>query len=539
MRKLLALLLAMTFALAAGCSKQADPTPPVTVPPTDTTAPQEPAPASPPAASGPRAADYLPKPGAAYFYVLSDGSTSTEYFYSDGDRLIGSYNGKPYVTWFTTEDGVWRPDPQGPGLLRYLPPVLQSSLAWKQTSGNDEVFFLLEDKGSCRTAQDYNRQVPCWELSVLNRQELTVLQFAPEVGVIYAQSTNYKTPSDSYIKRLEPASPPPEAPPAREQMLKGAAPLPTGPRQAVTAITPANFHAAVKALRSRAGALLEIDMNGDGKVELIEGPIGSWHAAPLRFYGSNGLIVEHAFTDLQYLRPGDQHRVDVVQLKGIEQPVLMYQAGGAGQQHWTDFKLMDGDQFQSVWGWHPKTNLLWMASVRVSEDGIVIAEGDPQAMGGYSLTRRYRVERGKAGAWPYVAMLEGEEIKASAYPSTPADLLTAALVASWFGLEEDLARYMPGTAVRGALAAAEIGKPNYTVRPARVGKLTEKQYGNNLPIPDIQETSVALGQPVEFLLEVGQYEGYNAYTGKVVFDKAADGRMVIIQFELAKKEFIY
>jgi hypothetical protein len=71
-----------------------------------------------------------------------------------------------------------------------------------------------------------------------------------------------------------------------------------------------------------------------------------------------------------------------------------------------------------------------------------------------------------------------------------------------------------------------------------VGKLTEKQYGNNHPIPDLLETPVALGQTVEFLVEVGQYEGYNAYTGKAVFDQAADGRMVISQFELAKKEFI-
>lgn len=539
MRKLLALLLIAAFALAAGCSKTAAPPPQVAVPPTDTSAPQEQTPSSPQPAAGPRAADYLPKPGSPYFYTLSDGTTSTEYFFSDGDRLIGSYNGKAYVTWFATKEGVWRPDPQGPGLLRYLPPVLQDSMAWKQTSGDAEVFFLLEDQGSCRTAVDYNRPIPCWELNVLNRQALTVLHFAPEVGVIFAQSIDYKTPADSYIKRVALASPSVEAPPVREQMLKDAAPLPKGPLPAVTPISPADFQAALKAVRAKAGAFLEIDLNGDGKMETVEGPVGSWHVAPLRLYGSDGLVVEHAFGDLQSAQSGMQHRVDIVQLKGIEHIALMYQVRVPGQWHSTDVKLMDGDQLKSVWGWHPKTNLLWMDAVRVSEDGVIVAEGDPANMGGYNLTRRFSVERGRAGTWPYRAKLEGEEIKAGAYPTAPADLLTAALVASWFGLEDDLASYMPDPAVRGALAAAEIGKPNYDFPPARVGKLTEKRYGNNPPIPDLQETPVTLDQPVDFLLEIGQYEGYSAYTGKVTFSKDANGRIVIRRFELTKKEFIY
>ncbi|MDF2628804.1 MAG: hypothetical protein K0R39_2635 [Symbiobacteriaceae bacterium] len=536
MRKLLALLLIATFALAAGCSKKA-PAPPL-VPPAETTAPVDPPPADP-SPAGPRAADYLPKPGSPYFYHLNDGTTSTEYFFSDGERLIGSYNGKAYLTWFSTEDGVWRPDPQGSALLRYLPPVLQHALAWKQKSGNDEVFFLLEDKGLCRTDRDYYRPVPCWELSVLNRQEVTVLHFSPEIGVIYAQSVNYKVPSDSYIKRIGLVGEPVAAPPVREQMLKDGATLPSGPLPAVTSISPVDFHAAVKAMRAKSGALLEIDLNGDGKMEVVEGPVGSWHTAPLRLYGSDGLVVEHTFADLQQAQSDLQHRVDVVQLKGVDRPVLMYQLGAADRWHQTDFKVMEGDQFQSVWGWHPKTNLLWMASVRVSEDGIVVAEGDPASMGGYRLTRRYHVEKTTDSGWNYVAKLDSEEIKAGAYPTAEADLLTAALVAHWFGLESDLARYVPDAAVRGALAAGKIGKPNYTYRAARVGKLTEKRYGNNPPVPDLEAVPVAQGQPVDFLVEIGQYEGYVAHVGKVVFGKEAEGRLVIRKFELTKQEFIY
>lgn len=523
MRKLIVPLLIF---LAAGCSRGAPPPPPVVNPPS-TPPPVVEAPPSPPPVAGPAAEGFLPKPGQPYSYALSDGTSANEWFVRDGDRLIGAYNGKTYVTWFVRPDGVWRPDPKGQALLRYLPPVMQPGLAWKQQSGADEVWFRLAEKDSCNRV---GRGMPCWELTVLNRMERTVFRFTELYGIIYASSDNFTTRSDSYIKAAaEPAKG--DAPP-REQMLKDGARLPAEPLPAVTEVTVVQFDQAEQALLTRAGARREIDLNGDGKPEVINGPLGQWTTVPFAMYDGNGNRLEHAFFDLHY--PSDQHRLDLVKVKGHERMATLYQVGRPGKWHWSDLRWLVGNDLRTVWGWQPKTNWIWAATVRVDPDGTVVALGDPDEMGGYTWTRYYGVD-GK-----YIAVLEREEVKAGAYPADPAGLLTAALVAKWFGQDADLARYIPDGGARNALVAAKISKPNYTVEKAMVGKLVPKESGDGQwTIPAIEAAPVAMDQPVDWLVEVGQYEGYYFWSGRVTFGREPDGRLVIRKWEVTADGFIY
>jgi hypothetical protein len=89
-------------------------------------------------------------------FSLDDGTKSTEWLMPDSDRVIQTYNGQVYITWFLTPEGVYRADPKGTGqptLLRYLPAELKPGTAWKQPVSNGVVWFkLLKAEGECKPA---------------------------------------------------------------------------------------------------------------------------------------------------------------------------------------------------------------------------------------------------------------------------------------------------------------------------------------------------------------------------------------------------
>lgn len=57
-------------------------------------------------------------------YRFTDNTESREFLIPDGNRLVQTYNGHPYITWFFAAGGVFRSDPSdtdGKLLVRYLP----------------------------------------------------------------------------------------------------------------------------------------------------------------------------------------------------------------------------------------------------------------------------------------------------------------------------------------------------------------------------------------------------------------------------------
>ncbi len=455
-----------------------------------------------PAPQDPPSAGLLPKPETPYAYHLSDGTAAEEYYVRDGGRLIGAYNGKTYVTWFITDQGVWRRDPKGPGLLRYLPPEPKDQLAWKQRSGDADVWFLLREKLACQHGQgpDLER---CWELTVLNRLERTTYELAPgnalppnfiveTQGINRVRSDNLLKPAESYTKERNQAQPM-EVPP-REQLLQEGATWPEGPAPAVMAVTPAEFAAADAAMLTGAGiASLEIDLNNDGRKERIEGKLGEWHTGPLQLMGADGrpLWVFH-----RWLEKGMSHRLDVVSLPGIDRPTLIYQIGRPDSWHSIMFRWLH-EGLVGPQGIAPKTDIVSGAGVAVEPDGTVAITNNPAELAGYTLTRRFRLEP-TSDSWHYRATLREERAVAGAYPGNHADLLTAAFVADWFGRADDLARYIPDPATRAAFQG-QVPRAPYSPARAQVGKLEFKKGPAPIPshekVPEIQPAPVAADGP--------------------------------------------
>ncbi|HLN64697.1 MAG TPA: hypothetical protein VK464_24505 [Symbiobacteriaceae bacterium] len=150
-------------------------------------------------------------------YDLSDGTKSTEVLLPDQQRLVQTYNGVPYITWFFTADGVWRKDPRGDTVLRYLPRDLTDGLVWKHTVPTGSVWFRLTRLSGCQPAGQAPAE--CWQVQVLNRGELTTFTFATGMGPVSAAAENYAKPADSFTKTLKSFGPVTVTPVQRTDLL--------------------------------------------------------------------------------------------------------------------------------------------------------------------------------------------------------------------------------------------------------------------------------------------------------------------------------
>jgi hypothetical protein len=436
------------------------------------------------------------------------------------------------VTWFITKDGVWRQDPKGTALLRYLPPVLQDNQFWKQKSGADEVWFRLKRQTPCESFTG-NTVPECWDLTVLNRQERTTFRLTAGMGVLTVQSENYAKPAESYTKSQR-FNPPNPAVPNKADLLKDGARLPDGALPPVTSVTSDEFDAAVKALLG--GAVTAVDLDADGKPERIEGKLGEWTNSSFKLYDNTGKEFEHLFLSASDLVSG-QNRLEVVAIKGLDRPGLLYSVGNPPQYYWSNLVFVDGGTLHNVVGWHPKMTPLWAAGVSVQPDGLVAATGIPDQMGGYSWTRYYRIAREGAD---YKATLERQELKAGAYPTEPQAVLAAALVTHWYGKDADLSLYAPDAAVQAAITGAKVDYPAWLPGRAKVGKLVPKQMGQPpQPYPSIEPAPLDADGAADFLIEVSGYEGYTWWSGRVTFGPAKDGRLVIRSIEFQDTGFVY
>ena len=514
--------------LLAACSRPAAP-PPVVSPPAEAP-PEPPKPVDAPsgAAGVTAAGNLLPSDGTWLQYHLSDETQSLEYYVRDGNRVLGSYNGKPYVTWFVTPEGVWRKDPQGPALLRYLPPELKDGLVWRQQSGSDYVWFRLRESGKCAVRN-------CWELTVLNRMERTTLLFAQGQGVERARSDNMVNPAASYDKLQTQINQKPEAAPIRQALLAGGDRLPEGSLPKVAEASDSDFAVAMK---GQTTAITEIDLDGDGRKEWIEGKLDGWVSSPITVLDDDGTVV-YGFAIGSERTPGAEHRLQLVRLAGIERPTLVYEhhfgpayAQGRDTWHRIALRWMGRKELRGAWGWHPKVDEVIGSAWRLEPDGTVTIEANPKDLAGNTWTRRFRVTAASEGN--YRAALAAETLTPDPYPTTSANLLTAAFLARWFGRETDLERYMPDPAVREAFKAGE--RSPYVPQRVLLGRLSWKQEASwPEPVPEIEPDPAG----TDFLMRMGQYEGFNYVAGTVAFEREPDGRLVIRKLTVTRTGYVY
>lgn len=543
------LLLMMTAALVAGCSRPpagqepAPTSPPAASEPAPSTG-STPAPGSTPPASGVAAETVLPGDGDTYTYLLTGSQWIQEAYIRDGERLIGSYEGKIYVTWFITPEGVYRQDPKGKVLLRYLPPTLPDhEIAWKQNSDGDAVWFDLRPVGEC-AGYDETKKSACWSLTVLNRGERLTYLLGVGQGILKAESANLAKPADSYTKSLAALGETP--PPPRDFFLQHGARRSEGALPTVTAVEPAAVAAEAQALPVRYGKnVTAIDLDGDGKPEYLQGPLGQWHREPLHLYRNDGSPVEGDFyNDALTQNPQLQQMAEVVTVPGLPQPALIHHLGfSPDQSHQATVRFLRDGKLVGVWGWEPKTDLIWGTYVTIEQDGTVVVTNSPAELAGYTWARRYRIVEEKADTWaPLRANLIGETMIAGAYPTEPADLLTAAFLAHWYNVPADLARYAPDAAVRQAMAAQQgFTRPNYVPYRAQVGKVVWRPMGTPpTDYPEVEPAPLAADGSTEFIVVIQAYEGGTHYIGHVAFGKAPDdGRLIITAITFDKVEWIY
>lgn len=265
----------------------------------------------------------------------------------------------------------------------------------------------------------------------------------------------------------------------------------------------------------------ELDLNGDGKVEGIIGVLGQWHGEEVLIVDHDG---NHRMTLNGSLPPSVLGRVDLVPGPGLPNPVLVVQTGSPDQWHRMWFTWMEGEQFVSPWGWHPKTNLAFGQGYAIQPDGTVEITG---SLAGHSFVRQYRIERAEGDSFtPYQAVLQDEQVTPGPYPTTAADLLTALFIARWYDLHDQIERYVPDPAVRAAFMAQDVGRVLYAPVPVQVGRLVEGDYG-----PRIEPGEPDSQGYVEFLASVQQYEGGSYWTGRAVIGTAEDGRRVVTGLE--------
>jgi len=165
-----------------------------------------------------------------------------EYLLREEGTAVAVQAGNTYATWHLTEEGVYRLDPKGGGvLLQYLPHTVEDGRAWKQLSGSQDVWFKTAlGPADCKGADDQ----PCWDLTVLNRGEKTLFRFAPGYGPIRVISDNFVAPAESFEKVKTADGPSHLSPEHRAQAIAAARP-PTQSKPFTVESTVAEFDAAV------------------------------------------------------------------------------------------------------------------------------------------------------------------------------------------------------------------------------------------------------------------------------------------------------
>ncbi len=529
MRKVVLLLVAV---MVAACSRA--PQPPADEKPVQ--APVQPPIQDPVQAPATHEATLFPAEDRQVAYMIRDQGAPEEtavqeHLLRDGDRVAAVAGGKVYAVWYLRPDGVWRADPKNKGaLLRYLPPEPKDGLIWHQKSGEAEVWFRLAETKECA------QLVPtCWELTVLGRGERTVFRFVQGLGPIYAAADNWADPSLSFEKYLAPEGRPAPLPAGERQRLLGEV---TAPPQAAPVVdgTAEQFETAVYEQAAVAGReVLRLDLNGDGKLDLVRGRFGVWSTAPLEFYEADGTRVGRSA-----VYKGEQ-RVEKLQFKGMRLPGFLVQTRSERDGNGVTIVTASANTYMKTWemapvyGWGMKTQGAPADRVKWTEDGTITVEWDLKDPARHTKVTVYKWYEDQAQTWSGVKQHsaayrpEGKEL---AYPSTPKDLLQAAFVARWLGLNEELPRYFATPQAAAAFGADKrVSAPDYGPGEVRIGQVTPPTAPHTCG-PEVREADPQGPGPHAFAAYWGGYEWCEAVWGTVTFGQDAQGRPVIVELKL-------
>lgn len=491
MRNLTCSLLALLL-LTAACARAPQPAPEPAAPPAQ--------PAPPPLAE-----QFLPPEGVQLTYRLSDGPDMAERFVRHMTSLVGEANGQTYLTWFITNTGVWRQDPrggEGQPLLRYLPPILEDGLAW---SHGPAVHFRLLRLGPCGEEGVWQSD-ECWELTALNREELTLFTLARGYGPVLIRSENLRSPSASWTKQLVKAEPATADEATRRRLIDEAASW--GP-QAVVQANRTDFAELIAAQRERFGnrPVTTVDLNGDGRLDQIEGALGEWTKELVALLSSEGKRW-HEFT------LAGSMRVQLVRLNGLDRPAILvehsHQPDPRGHYAYLH-AISDKGGLLYTGGWIMKGFGTLGHTFTVDQEGLLTVTWDVRE--GHTIDRRYRIVPGNGGLR---ANLEAQMIRPTAgewrLPEAEVQVLTAAFVAHWYGLTAEYGRYF-------------AGPPHNLAQDVR-----------DVPVP-VYPSLAELGAPgadggTPFTIVASQYEASHTIRGTVWFERDGAGQIRIRKLEI-------
>jgi hypothetical protein len=449
----------------------------------------------------------------------------------DGGRLVGLYNGMPYVTWLLREDGLWRLDPKGGGaLLRYLPPILQDGEAWRQRSGSAEVWFRLRRlEPECTGWPWPGQPEQCWELTVLNRGEKIVFTLVSGIGPVHVNAQNWETPRESFIKAITDhrASPLTEA--RRTEVLGHVKPLEAEPG-AVIPVSPAEFDAATVHMMNAYGPKLpvqKLDINGDGREETVRGQLNAWNALPVQFFAADGVTLLGSF------EPQPQHRMRAIRLPGHPGHLLLYENGNPEERFDVTLLYLGAAGVEMTQGWDVRVRGTAANRVTVTDDGRIVVEWEMQDPARHRRIRTYRFQGGERPAVVLESTVfvpaAGELVR----PATHEELLLAAFVARWYNLLDELPRYFTTPEAATAFGAdIRITEPNYRPGEVKLGRVNPVATQAGTCLPAVENAPIGADGTVGFAAGWGGFEWCASLWGQVTFGRDGEGRLLIQQLRI-------
>lgn len=469
----------------AGCSRPAPESPPPVSPPPPPTAE---APRDPPAVRR-----LFPLTGSRLQYLRDEQSPTVHELLTEQERIVVVRPGAPALEWRFDKMGAWLADPDAGTLLRYLPVRLEAGTVWRQ---GDTWFRLDDGAATCRgLSWPASGRPACWDLVVLEQTRRTLWTFGEGYGPVRIQVDDWADPGASHVLRFT----------DRQEMAASVSyPAPAVEPLPLSQGDAAGFSAAL-AERLRHAARLAHDMNADGIPELATAESENWVSAPLTIFRPDGSLLYRSPERHGLLRASAAGDMLVVEYRPMDDVLYNY---------YTVLYMRDG-QVEPVWGWGTKGSWAFAHRFRL-EAGEFVAEFDLGDPAGHTRVTRYRLEPDngyrRAAGVSVAYVPSGSEL---VYPATPEGVLTAALVARWFGLGEELPRYFASPDGARVLAEhPEIKEPMFL--PGTV----------ELTAPP------SAGGWADFTAVWNFYESSTRVLGRVRFGSDPGGRPVILELLL-------
>lgn len=429
-----------------------------------------------------------------------DQGALTEQWLREEGRLIFAEDGRPVRQWAIGETGVWAPDPHNPAImLRLLPAEPKDGLVWHQESDGQRVWFRLR-----QTAAGGNDR---WLLTMLNRGARFDYEFDPQNFSFNRREAEVIIMGAAMSQPIDPGQ--------RAIILALAPPLPTRLAEVITA-DQAAFAAALTALPGQ--ARVEVDVDGDGRLEQIVGALGQWSGSPIDLLAADG-------AHLRTIGLGGISRVEPFMVG--REPRLLIDEGGTLHLRWFG---AHGEEAALAMG--PDLFRTPATSYRQLEDGLLEVTWEPGDAAGHRRIRTLRIEPGGG------VTLEAERWEAVDGALRPATTARAALegllFTRWYGRPDSEAlRYLANPSdlslIKGLRPVRQNLGPEVSFGLIPKGGFDCQFERAGEPIPE------GWGAPSGFGI-IESYPGgeTDVTLGRASFGRAPDGRVVIEQLEILR-----